>query len=295
MELPKWHETFIACLEVLKDEKLLHYAELAQRVRDEHYSRLPEELLRKKTKSGQPTIINRIGWAKSGLKNAGYISSPERGFVQITKKGIETLAKGILTLKELNAQPEIIAYKKELEASKESEEDIFIESASPQDLIDSGFTKIESEIKKDLLEKLKTIDPYYFEKVILLLLEKMGYGDFIETKKSGDGGIDGIINQDKLGLEKIYMQAKRFRDNKVHETDIRNFIGAMSGDTQKGVFVTTSSFDSGAINKAKEARHSIICIDGIRLADLMHQYNVGVQVKDVYEVKELDEDFFEAG
>jgi len=160
-------------------------------------------------------------------------------------------------------------------------------------LIDSGFSAIESEVKTELLGKLKEIDPYYFEKVILILLKKMGYGDFIETSKSGDGGIDGIINEDKLGLEKIYTQAKRYTENKVREKDIRNFIGAMSGDTTKGVFITTSTFDDSAIQKAREAHHSIILIDGLKLVDLMHQYNVGVQIKTKYEVKELDNDFFE--
>ena len=129
--------------------------------------------------------------------------------------------------------------------------------------------------------------------IILLLLKKMGYGDFIETSKSGDGGIDGIINQDQLGLEKIYIQAKRYTENKVREKDIRNFIGAMSGDTSKGVFVTTSSFDHAAIKKAHDAHHSIILLDGKKLVDLMHQHNVGVQVRDIYEIKEVDGDFFE--
>jgi restriction system protein len=145
----------------------------------------------------------------------------------------------------------------------------------------------------ELLEKLRGIDPYYFEKVILILLKKMGYGDFIETSKSGDGGIDGIINEDKLGLEKIYTQAKRYNENKVREKDIRNFIGAMSGDTRKGVFITTSSFDAAAIKKAHDAHHTIILIDGSKLVDLMHQFNVGIQIKTVYEIKELDNDFFE--
>ena len=121
----------------------------------------------------------------------------------------------------------------------------------------------------------------------------MGYGDFIETSKSGDGGIDGIINEDKLGLEKIYTQAKRYNENKVREKDIRNFIGTMSGDTSKGVFITTSTFDNSAIQKAHDAHHSIILIDGSKLVDLMHQYNVGIQIKTIYEVKELDNDFFE--
>jgi restriction system protein len=121
----------------------------------------------------------------------------------------------------------------------------------------------------------------------------MGYGDFMETTKSRDGGIDGIINEDKLGLDKIYIQAKRYEENKVREKDIRNFIGAMSGDTTKGVFVTTSDFDKDAVKKAHDAHHTIILIDGKKLVGLMHQYNVGIQIKATYEVKQLDEDFFE--
>jgi restriction system protein len=122
----------------------------------------------------------------------------------------------------------------------------------------------------------------------------MGYVDFVETSKTGDEGIDGIINEDKLGLEKIYIQAKSYNENKVREKDIRNFIGAMSGDTSKGVFATTSTFDDFAIQKARDAHHKIILIDGKKLVDLMYQYSIGVQVRNVYEVKEVDDDFFEA-
>jgi len=168
-----------------------------------------------------------------------------------------------------------------------------VQNSSPQDLIEIGFAAIESEVKAELLEKLKSIDPSYFEKVILILLSKMGYGDFIETSKTADGGIDGIINEDKLGLDKIYIQAKRYGESKVREKDIRNFIGAMSGDTNKGVFVTTSDFDEGAIKKAHDAHHTIILIDGKKLVDLMFHYNVGIQIRSTYEVKQLDADFFE--
>ena len=168
------------------------------------------------------------------------------------------------------------------------------DNATPQDLIDMGFEQIESNTKSILLAKLKEIDPYAFEKIILILLNKMGYGEFIETSKSGDGGIDGIINEDQLGLEKIYMQAKRYNENKVRETDIRNFIGAMSGDTRKGIFVTTSTFDEKAKTKARDAHHTIILIDGQKLVNLMHKYNVGIQIKVIYEIKVLDNDFFDA-
>lgn len=296
MNLPKFHETFIPILEVLSNGETLHYNELRKRVRDKHYSDLPEALLNERTKSGDILILNRIGWAKAFLKQGKFIQQPERAMVQITEKGKDALKKGNLTIKDLRSDSDFLAYREAKKAEKamgSEDEEINIENASPQDLIDSGFSAIESQVKNDLLERLKNIDPYYFEKVILILLKKMGYGDFIETSKSGDGGIDGVINQDQLGLEKIYIQAKRYNENKVREKEIRNFIGAMARDTLKGIFVTTSLFDTGAVEKAHDAQHSIILIDGNKLVDLMHQYGVGVQVRNVYEVKEVDEDFFE--
>ncbi len=296
MELPKYHEAFIPVLETLNTAESLNSRELASRVRDNYYAGLPQELLNLKTSSGANVLLDRILWAKSYLKMAKFVSYPKRGNVQITEKGKRILEKGKLSLQDLQNDQDFINHRESVKSKKENEmefDTINVENASPQDLIDSGFSTIETEVKTELLEKLKEIDPYYFEKVILILLKSMGYGDFIETSKSGDGGIDGIINEDKLGLEKIYTQAKRYNENKVREKDIRNFIGAMSGDTSKGVFITTSTFDDSAVKKAREAHHSIILIDGAKLVDLMHQYNVGVQVKTVYEVKELDNDFFE--
>lgn len=294
MDLPKYHETFIPILEVLSNGGILHYNDLRKRIRDKYYSDLPEELLNKKTTTGANVLLDRIVWGKSYLKQGKFLDYPERAMVQITEKGKAVLSSGKFTLQDLKNDPDFLAYREAKKAEKESKnEEVDIENASPQDLIDSGFSAIESQIKSDLLEILKNIDPYYFEKDILILLKKMGYGDFVETSKSVDGGIDGIINEDNLGLEKIYIQAKRYNENKVREKEIRNFIGAMSGDTSKGVFVTTSNFDDSAIKKAHEAHHTIILIDGNKLVDLMHQYGVGVQVRNVYEVKEVDEDFFE--
>lgn len=296
MELPKYHETFIPILEILNSVDSLKSRELASKVRDVYYSDLPQELLNQKTSSGANVLLDRILWGKSYLKMAKFVAYPKRGMVQITEKGKKQLATGRLPLQDLQNDEDFVSHRESVKSEKENEielQSVNVEYASPQDLIDSGFSSIETEVKTNLLERLKEIDPYYFEKVILILLKRMGYGDFVETTKSNDGGIDGIINEDKLGLEKIYTQAKRYNENKVREKDIRNFIGAMSGDTSKGVFITTSTFDDSAIKKAREAHHSIILIDGAKLVDLMLQYNVGVQVKTVYEVKELDNDFFE--
>ena len=289
-ELPKFHETFNPILDILSEGNIIHHRELLKKVVDKYYSHLPKELLDEKTKSGEILILNRIAWGKSYLKKGGYIIYPERGMVQITEKG--KARKKQLQLKEVEGDSNFFNFYAEEKAKGVSNNTEIINS-TPQDLIDTGFSEIETQVKNELLDKLKSIDPYYFEKVILILLKKMGYGDFLETTKSGDGGIDGIINEDKLGLDKIYIQAKRYGENKVREKEIRNFIGAMSGDTSKGVFVTTSDFDKGATKKAHDAHHTIILIDGSKLVDLMHQYNVGIQIKVTYEVKELDEDFFE--
>ncbi len=291
-QIPKYHETFIPILKVLSDCKTIHVGELAKRVLDEFYRDLPQDLLDQKTKSGDLLVLNRIYWGKAYLKQAKMLSQPERAMVRITDKGKSVLERGSLTLKELKDDSDYKDYENAKE-TKDLENSEVSENASPEDLVDSGVNAIERQIKNELLDKLKGIDPFYFEKVVLVLLNKMGYGDFQETSKTGDGGIDGIINQDQLGLEKIYVQAKRYSENKVHETNIRDFIGAMSGDTSKGIFVTTSSFDSGAVTKAREAHHKIVLIDGPKLVDLMYKFGVGVQTRSTYDVKEVDEDFFE--
>ena len=290
MDLPKFNETFLPILEVLKNGEMLKGRDLIAIVVQRFYSDLPKELLDQTTKSGERLIENRIAWGKTYLKKGGLVHYPQRGYVQITEQG-----KGVkpeqVSLKGM--QSNVISFY-EPENTSVTHLNISKADASPQDLIDSGVDHIEKDVKNALLEKLKEVDPYAFEKIILILLQKMGYGDFIETAKSGDGGIDGIINEDQLGLEKIYIQAKRYNTNKVRETEIRNFIGAMSGDTRKGIFVTTSSFDEKAKIKARDAHHTIILLDGSKLADLMHKFNVGVQVKKQYEVKALDMDFFDA-
>ncbi|WP_304233376.1 restriction endonuclease [Jiulongibacter sediminis] len=291
MEIPKFHETFIPILKVLESGQTLQAREMYQKVINQFYSGLTKEQLEQTTKSGDRLIFNRIAWGKSYLKKGGYIEFPKRGFVKITEKGKKNSSIN-LTLNQVENSENFLEFYNE-ENPKGPEMPSRIQNASPEDLIDEGFSLIDVQVKDELLEKLKSIDPFYFEKVILILLKRMGYGDFVETSKTGDGGIDGIINEDKLGLDKIYIQAKRYGENKVREKDIRNFIGAMSGDTQKGVFVTTSSFDQGAVKKAYDAHHTIILIDGQKLVDLMYQYNVGIQIKATYEVKELDNDFFE--
>lgn len=293
-ELPKFDETFIPILEVLKDKKVFYYKDLLNKVKENNYSNLSEDLLNQKTKTGANTLIDRIGWGKTYLKQGNFISYPERSKVQITEKGLNILkTKEEFRLKDLVLDKDFITHRMSVEKNKSESEKLEIRNDTPQDLIDEAILKMESKLKTELLDKLKSNDPYDFEEIVLKLLKKMGYGDYIPTQKSRDGGIDGIINQDQLGINKIYIQSKRYSENKVREIEIRNFIGAMSGDTDKGIFVTTSSFDNEAIKKAANAKHTLILIDGLRLVELMIKYNIGVQIKDNFEIKEIDLDFFE--
>lgn len=286
MDLPKFNETFLPILDVLNDGQIITGRKLLELVERKYYSELPQNLLSQTTKSGERLIENRIAWGKSYLKKGGMVHYPQRGYVQITEKG-KSANRESITLERMNA--DVIDFYK----SENFEDEKTVSTLSPQDLIDSGIEQIERNVKDELLEKLKKYDPYAFEKVVLILLSRMGYGEYVETSKSRDGGIDGVMNEDKLGLEKIYIQAKRFIENKVQETDIRNFIGAMSGDTTKGIFVTTTDFAESAKKKANDAHHKIILINGVRLVDLMYKYGVGVQTKNSYEVKAVDTDFFE--
>jgi len=224
------------------------------------------------------------------------VIDPKRGFVQITKRGLEFLKKDReeIIIEDLKKFPEFINFinhKKIKESISVNIEKISL-LATPQEMIDSGFDEIHNKLKNDLLDKLRSHDPYDFEKIILKLFKKMGYGDYLETSKSGDGGIDGVIKQDVLGVNIIYTQAKRYAEkNKVGIVDINNFLGAMKRKrVEKGIFVTTSDFLDSAVKDID--RHSLILINGDMLVDLMIKYNLGIQIKFEYLVKEIDEEFF---
>jgi len=294
--MPKFDETMLPILKVLQSGKILTMQELSVELQLNYFD-LTEEEKKETVSNGYSRFFDRVSWGRTYLKKAGLLEQPERSRVKITKEGIKVISSEIkaIDVNFLNHYPSFIAFLAGgKQKTKEEIGEAVIKQFSPQDMIDIGFQDIQDTLKSDLLEKLCNTNPYFFEKVVLILFQKMGYGDFQETPKSGDGGIDGIISQDKLGLEKIYIQAKRYSDdNKVREPAIRNFIGAMSRDVSKGIFVTTSNFDEAAVKKAKDANHKIILIDGEKLTELMIKNSVGVQIKTSYDVKELDNDFFE--
>ncbi|MDG1702551.1 MAG: restriction endonuclease [Opitutae bacterium] len=294
IRLPKFFETFIPTLSILKAahkadlkaDSPMRGKEIQMRVRETYFAHLPKELLQQKTSAGTNILLDRISRGLYYLKLAGYVQRVKRGYYIISPKGLKTNEIGTLTLKELKKQPEFLAH------LKAKEKDGF-DDTTPQERVDQGLEAIAKEVKEELLEQMKEMNPYQFETLVNDLLEAMGYGSVESTSKSNDGGIDGVVNQDKLGLEKIYVQAKRYNQGKVHETSIRDFIGAMSGDTHKGIFVTTSDFDQKAQQKAKDAHHKIILINGLQLCDLMYQYEVGVQKKKTLLIKSIDVDYWE--
>lgn len=297
MAIPKFDETMLPILQVLSSEETLSLIDVAQ-ILDEKFFNLTDEERKETVSNGYTRFFDRVGWGRTYLKKAGLLEQPERGKVKITREGLRVLEEGtkVIDVDFLSKYPSFLEFKVgNKNKTKEEVIGAVSQKMSPQDMIDAGYQNIRDTLKDDLIEKLRETNPYFFEKVVLILFQAMGYGEFKETPKSNDGGIDGVINQDALGLEKIYIQAKRYAENNiVREPAIRDFIGAMSGDVSKGIFVTTSGFSEDAILKAaNDHNHKIILIDGDRLTDLMIKYDVGVQEQSVYKIKEVDADFFD--
>lgn len=250
----------------------------------------------------QPIIDNRIGWAKTYLLKAGLIDSSRRGFVRITQKGIEVLSKKppIINIKFLEQFPEFIEFrtiKKEQGEDKgrlSAETGKIVENITPDELIESGFNSIQANLSQELLSKIRTNPPDFFERLVLILLERMGYGKGEVTGRSGDGGIDGYIYQDKLGLDKILIQAKRFgEDTPVSASMIRDFTGTLAtNEATKGVFITTSRFPKDAESNTSRSPKPIKLIDGTKLVKLMIDHDIGVSSTKTYIVKKIDTDFF---
>ena len=184
--------------------------------------------------------------------------------------------------------------------SPEEDERKLEDNMTPFERISNAYDEIKNSLIDELLQKLKEVDPYKFEEIVLDLLIKMGYGGSKDeakemTQKTGDEGIDGIINEDKLGLDKIYIQAKRWKDSPVRRPIIQSFAGALDGQgANKGIFITTSNFTNEAKEYAEKlSNKKIILIDGLKLAEYMIDFNVGVAVQEVYEIKRIDSDYFE--
>ena len=254
--------------------------------------------------NGKSKARGRVGWASSYLRVAGALDGPRRGYFALGKNAEKLLdLNRHITQADLKQIPEYLEHhKRKAERRLLINEDIEnddLNDDTPQDLIDRGIKRLRSQLIDDLLEQVKTISPASFESLILQVLAQMGYGGGDAKRIQGvprgpDGGIDGTIDEDKLGLDQIYIQAKRYSDNSVGRPTVQSFLGAMTGGgCKKGVFVTSSTFTSEAKKFAQGLTDvRLVLIDGVDLAKLMIEHCVGVQVKETIQVARLDQDFF---
>ena len=260
-----------------------------------------DELSIKLASGKQGMFDNRVAWTKTHLKQAGLIESLRRGVFRISARGLGVLQENppLLNIRYLKRFPEYVIFNsgKPKDESK-LVESIFVSSETPDELIAVGYKQIRDALAIDLIGRIKSVSPARFEELVVELLLKMGYGGTQEDAgqvvgKSGDGGIDGIIHEDRLGLDVIYIQAKRWEAD-VGRPEIQKFVGALAGNkASKGIFITSSGFSSGAREYAAHVNNRVVLIDGAMLAELMMDYDLGVSVKEIYTVKRLDTDYFE--
>lgn len=256
--------------------------------------------------SGQQAIFNnRVGWANSYLKKAGLLESPRRGALRITARGKQILGDNParIDVKFLERFPEFIEFR---DASRNNRETTTTESVAiateqtPEEALELAHQSLRLNLAQDILSRILACSPTFFERLVVELLVKMGYGGSRRDAgerigQSGDGGIDGIIKEDRLGLDTIYIQAKRWQGS-VGRPEIQKFVGALQGQrAKKGVFITTSSYTAEAIDYASRIDTKVVLIDGQLLANLMMDFDVGVSVSASYIVKRIDSDYFEEG
>lgn len=297
MVVPDFQSIMLPLLKYLNDEKEHTLREVIERISNE-FNLTDEEKVIMLPSGRQPMIDNRVGWARTYMKKAGLIIMPRRGYMKISKEGMEVLNRNPekINVRFLKKFPEFVEFR-EMKAEKlEAPEDLSEtnEEETPDELMERGNKLINASLITELLQELRTCNPYYFEKIVGNLLEVMGYGDYEITKKSNDGGIDGIVNQDKLGIDKIFFQAKRYKENnQVTASNVRDFVGTLElSGVNKGIFFTTSKFPSNTEELLRGTQKNIILIDGPKLAELMIEYNLGVSIEKTYYIRKIDSDFF---
>jgi len=254
----------------------------------------------------QFTFVNRIGWASTYMKKAGLLEATRRGYFRITERGQELLKKQpkLINVKLLRQYPEFIEFQQlkgtrrgDKVSSSESVPDI--SAATPSEALENAYENLRDELGDELLARLKKSSPSFFERAVVELLVKMGYGGSRADAgkaigRSGDGGIDGIIKEDRLGLDVVYIQAKRWDSNSVGRPDVMQFAGALQAQkATKGIFITTSRFTDEARNYVSQIGSKIVLIDGEQLTNLMIENDIGVSTISLYPVKKIDTDYFD--
>lgn len=303
--IPDFQSTMLPLLTYLNDKKYHNVSDIREHL-IKHFN-ISEDEQKKKIPSGKQFIYyNRIAWAISYLKMAELIISTERSTYRITDIGIELLQKKPpkININLLNQYP-IFRKKRNPRKIKENNETIDfidenekIEEKTPDELIEIGYNKIRAELSNQLLELIKMNSSSFFEKLVIDLLLKIGYGgnriDYGEvTGGSGDEGIDGIIREDKLGLDKIYVQAKKWENTTIGRPEIQKFVGALQGKrAKKGIFITTSQFSDEALKYSENLDLNIVLIDGKELTELMIDYELAVSIQNIYKICEIDTDYF---
>ncbi len=303
--IPDYQKTMLPLLKSLSDGKPHNTSEILPVIK-EVFNLSEEEMNQLLPNTKKKVINNRIHWARAHLKMAGVIENPAKWTIQITNRGKQILLENPETINIRYLMDKFEDYKERINSYRKKKKDNPAEETevtdliiqTPEEQIDAGFQKIQSSLESELLNKLKTVHPSFFEKIVVELLVKMGYGGSIAeagsaTRYTNDEGIDGIIKEDKLGLDTIYIQAKRW-EGVVGRPEIQKFVGALAGQrAKKGVFITTSGFTKEAINYASQMDTKIVLIDGEKLSELMIDYNLGVSVQNTYEIKKIDSDYFE--
>ncbi len=268
---------------------------------------LTDDDLKEMLPSGiQSTFVNRLSWAATYLKKAGLLEATRRGFYQITPRGEGLLKKKptAINVKTLRQYPEFLEFQ-QLKGTRSGEKRNTVKESSdngvvtPSEALENAYENLRNELVDELLTKLKQLSPAFFERIVVELLVRMGYGGSRADAgkaigKSGDGGIDGIIKEDKLGLDVLYIQAKKWSNNPVGRPDVMQFAGALQAQkANKGIFITTSRFTDEARNYVSQIGSKIVLIDGEELAHFMIDYDVGVSTVSQYPVKKIDSDFFD--
>ncbi|HZT68566.1 MAG TPA: restriction endonuclease [Terriglobia bacterium] len=303
MALPDYQTLMLPLLRLTGDGQEHRFRDVVEKLAAEF--RITDDERAELLPSGtSPVFDNRVGWARTYLKQAGLLSSPKRGTLRITDRGRDVLSRNPkrIDVKLLNQYEEFRAFRtrrssRGTEATTAPEVDREPEQ-TPEDALAAAYGKLRENLEAEILQQVKAASPSFFERVVIDLLVAMGYGGSRQDAgraigRSGDGGIDGIIKQDRLGLDVIYVQAKRW-ESAVGRPEIQKFVGALQGQkASKGVFLTTSSFTREAEDYANGINSKVILIDGERLARLMVDHDVGVTAVGEYKLKRIDSDYFE--
>lgn len=301
MALPDYQTVMLPLLRLAADGQEHSLRETIERLAN-HFGLEEDERKELLPSGGQATFDNRVGWARTYMKKAGILESPRRGYLRITDRGLEALKQDPerINVKFLEQYQEFRDFRTKgtpkSDKPGESNPEVVLEQ-TPLEAIEAAYETIRGGLVDELLDQVMQCSPEFFERLVVDLLVRMGYGGTRKDAgravgKSGDEGIDGIINEDRLGLEVVYLQAKRWKDT-VSRPELQKFVGALHGqNARKGVFITTSSFSKGAVDYAKGLQDKVVLVDGDLLANLMVDFGVGVSLERSYEVKRVDSDYF---